>query len=261
MPPGQAPDINTLYRFTTADVRQDFFDRVNGGPFVARDFDALARDPAQGAARHRRLEARPPLRQDALPGPPDRRLRPDPARGDGGGDLRHAQPVRPRAVLCAPSRRGCRHDDRADGQPPGDQWRRDRGSRIHRPLGRAYRVMGRRPRPAAATSCATRTWWRTPSAPSAGSSPSCARRCRTDGSRRAIRRRELRLAAEAGAQEGLSRAPAGHAAVLRHRPGRRLAREACARAGRPHPRRVPAGARAPLSRRCWRRPPRSAAGA
>lgn len=38
MPPGQAPDINALYRFTTADVRQDFFDRVNGGPFVARDF-------------------------------------------------------------------------------------------------------------------------------------------------------------------------------------------------------------------------------
>jgi Sulfotransferase domain len=37
MPPGQAPDINTLYRFTTADIRQDFFDRVNGGPFVARD--------------------------------------------------------------------------------------------------------------------------------------------------------------------------------------------------------------------------------
>lgn len=38
MPPGQAPDINSLFRFTTADVRQDFFDRVNGGPFVARDF-------------------------------------------------------------------------------------------------------------------------------------------------------------------------------------------------------------------------------
>ena len=38
MPPGQAPDINSLYRFTTADVRQDFFDRANGGPFVARDF-------------------------------------------------------------------------------------------------------------------------------------------------------------------------------------------------------------------------------
>jgi hypothetical protein len=37
MPPGQAPDINSLYRFTTADVRQDFFDRANGRPFVARD--------------------------------------------------------------------------------------------------------------------------------------------------------------------------------------------------------------------------------
>lgn len=39
LPPEQAPDINSLYRFTTADVRQDFFDRVNGGPFVARDLD------------------------------------------------------------------------------------------------------------------------------------------------------------------------------------------------------------------------------
>jgi hypothetical protein len=37
MPPGEAPDINGLFRFTTADVRQDFFDRANGGPFVARD--------------------------------------------------------------------------------------------------------------------------------------------------------------------------------------------------------------------------------
>ncbi len=37
MPPDQAPDINSLHRFTTADVRQDFFDRANGGPFVARD--------------------------------------------------------------------------------------------------------------------------------------------------------------------------------------------------------------------------------
>lgn len=33
MPPGQAPDINNLRRFTTADVRQDFFDKANGGPF------------------------------------------------------------------------------------------------------------------------------------------------------------------------------------------------------------------------------------
>ena len=39
MPPGQAPDINSLARFTTGDTRQDFFDRVNGAPFVARDFD------------------------------------------------------------------------------------------------------------------------------------------------------------------------------------------------------------------------------
>ena len=43
MPPDQAPDINSLYRFTTADVRQDFFDRVNGGPFVARSFDEWLR--------------------------------------------------------------------------------------------------------------------------------------------------------------------------------------------------------------------------
>lgn len=32
-PPGQALDINSLRRFTTADSRQDFFDRANGGPF------------------------------------------------------------------------------------------------------------------------------------------------------------------------------------------------------------------------------------
>lgn len=38
MPPGQAPDINNLFRFTTSDKRQDIFDRVNGAPFVARDF-------------------------------------------------------------------------------------------------------------------------------------------------------------------------------------------------------------------------------
>ncbi|MEM7597096.1 MAG: sulfotransferase domain-containing protein [Pseudomonadota bacterium] len=35
MPAGQAPDINNLRRFTTADVRQDFFDAANGGPFNA----------------------------------------------------------------------------------------------------------------------------------------------------------------------------------------------------------------------------------
>lgn len=39
MPPGEAPDINNLRKFTTADVRQDFFDRAAGGPFVARDFE------------------------------------------------------------------------------------------------------------------------------------------------------------------------------------------------------------------------------
>jgi hypothetical protein len=32
-PPGKALDINSLRQFTTADVRQDFFDRANGGPF------------------------------------------------------------------------------------------------------------------------------------------------------------------------------------------------------------------------------------
>jgi len=36
MPPGQAPDINNLRRFTTADVRQDFFDAANGGPFSGK---------------------------------------------------------------------------------------------------------------------------------------------------------------------------------------------------------------------------------
>lgn len=33
MPAGQAPDINNLRRFTTADVRQDFYDAANGAPF------------------------------------------------------------------------------------------------------------------------------------------------------------------------------------------------------------------------------------
>ncbi|MFK7941725.1 MAG: sulfotransferase domain-containing protein [Paracoccaceae bacterium] len=31
------PDINSLHRFSTADVRQDFFDRVTGRPFRAKD--------------------------------------------------------------------------------------------------------------------------------------------------------------------------------------------------------------------------------
>ncbi|MEM9146240.1 MAG: sulfotransferase domain-containing protein [Pseudomonadota bacterium] len=39
MPDGKAPDINSLRDFTTADVRQDFFDRAVGGRFVAADFD------------------------------------------------------------------------------------------------------------------------------------------------------------------------------------------------------------------------------
>lgn len=33
MPPSEAPDINNLRRFTTADVRQDFFDRAVGHPY------------------------------------------------------------------------------------------------------------------------------------------------------------------------------------------------------------------------------------
>lgn len=40
MPPGEAPDINHLRRFTTADVRQDFFDRAAGRPFRAETVDA-----------------------------------------------------------------------------------------------------------------------------------------------------------------------------------------------------------------------------
>ena len=38
MPQGQAPDINALHQFTTADVRQDFFDRVAGRPFSKKKF-------------------------------------------------------------------------------------------------------------------------------------------------------------------------------------------------------------------------------
>lgn len=37
MPAGMAPDINNLRNFTTADVRQDFFDMANGGPFKGKD--------------------------------------------------------------------------------------------------------------------------------------------------------------------------------------------------------------------------------
>ncbi|HAR51279.1 MULTISPECIES: sulfotransferase domain-containing protein [Roseovarius] len=37
MPKGKAPDINNLREFTTADVRQDFFDAANGGPFRGKD--------------------------------------------------------------------------------------------------------------------------------------------------------------------------------------------------------------------------------
>ncbi|MEM7499246.1 MAG: sulfotransferase domain-containing protein [Pseudomonadota bacterium] len=39
-PPGTEIDINSLPRFTTADVRQDFFDKASGrAPFVAANFD------------------------------------------------------------------------------------------------------------------------------------------------------------------------------------------------------------------------------
>jgi len=38
-PPGEKLDINSLRRFTTADVRQDFFDRAAGRPFHAATFD------------------------------------------------------------------------------------------------------------------------------------------------------------------------------------------------------------------------------
>ncbi|MDO5758204.1 MAG: sulfotransferase domain-containing protein [Rhodobacterales bacterium] len=37
MPPGQAPDINNLRNFTTADVRQDFYDAANGGLYEGKD--------------------------------------------------------------------------------------------------------------------------------------------------------------------------------------------------------------------------------
>lgn len=43
MPAGEAPDINNLRRFTTADVRQDFFDAANGGPFNSVKLDGWLR--------------------------------------------------------------------------------------------------------------------------------------------------------------------------------------------------------------------------
>lgn len=39
MPPGKAPDINNLRNFTTADVRQDFYDTANGGPYKGTGLD------------------------------------------------------------------------------------------------------------------------------------------------------------------------------------------------------------------------------
>ncbi|WP_135502007.1 sulfotransferase domain-containing protein [Roseovarius aestuariivivens] len=39
MPHGQAPDINNLRQFTTADIRQDFFDRAAGKPFHGKSIE------------------------------------------------------------------------------------------------------------------------------------------------------------------------------------------------------------------------------
>lgn len=39
MPPGMAPDINNLRQFTTADIRQDFFDAANGAPFQGKSVE------------------------------------------------------------------------------------------------------------------------------------------------------------------------------------------------------------------------------
>ena len=39
MPAGAAPGINELHRFTTADVRQDFWDRAAGRPFASASFE------------------------------------------------------------------------------------------------------------------------------------------------------------------------------------------------------------------------------
>ncbi len=43
MPAGQAPDINNLRNFTTADVRQDFYDTANGSPYKGTDLKAWMR--------------------------------------------------------------------------------------------------------------------------------------------------------------------------------------------------------------------------
>lgn len=42
LPKGEAPDINSLRRFTTGDARQDIYDTVAGRPFMAADFDEWA---------------------------------------------------------------------------------------------------------------------------------------------------------------------------------------------------------------------------
>jgi hypothetical protein len=42
-PPGQSLDINSLRRFTSSDVRQDFFDRAHGGPVRAGSIEEWLR--------------------------------------------------------------------------------------------------------------------------------------------------------------------------------------------------------------------------
>ncbi len=247
MPPGQAPDINTLYRFTTADIRQDFFDRVNGGPFVARDFADW-------------LEMRPKaLRAIAASKPGHHFVKTHcQVRKIGGRDLILPEVTaaaiyvmrNPFDLVLSYSRHLSEPVDQTITRMANREAVNTSGSRIFEFIGRwdehiaswteapgLQRHVMRYEDMLADTERAFRGLF------------AFLRMPVQDGQlRRAIRAASFELAAEAGAGEGLPRAPPRHEAVLRHRPIRRLARGADPRSGRPHPYRVPADAPAALPR-------------
>ena len=107
MPKGQAPDINHLRQFTTGDTRTDFFDRAAGGKYTGTSVEEWMR--VRG----------PALRLIAASKPDHHFVKT--ARTDGGGDLYHAQPVRPGALLRAASGLRDRRRDRRDAEPRHDR--------------------------------------------------------------------------------------------------------------------------------------------
>jgi hypothetical protein len=115
-PPGKAVDINSLRQFTTADVRQDFFDKADGGRFRGKTVSdwikvrpkalrliAASKSGHHFVKTHCQVGNPQPLRRGALLRPP------------------HG----------AEYRRGARPDD----QPPGGACQRQRDHGNNRPLG------------------------------------------------------------------------------------------------------------------------------